>query len=116
MALAPKDQATYSFDVTDFDGVLKFSGGQSGAAHTVCGTRRCATMINGESISETVLTDEFVHAAAGGDRKTAREAGVPAACAYHGSGYSGAGCGDIRTKIEEESDAAQKNRSKPEKR
>jgi RHS repeat-associated protein len=112
MALAPKNEATYSFDVTDFEGVMRFSGGQSGSGHTVCSFRRCGVMINGDNISVTVLTDEFVHAAAGANLKTAAKAGVPAACAYHGPNYAAAGCGDIRTKIEGETEAAEKKPKK----
>jgi RHS repeat-associated protein len=116
MALAPKDQATYRFDITDFNGVMKFSGGQSGAGHTICGMHACHTMINGDNIDVTVATDEFVHGAAGADRGIAKKAGVPGACSTHMPGYSEAGCNDIRDKIENETAAANKEKPKPEDR
>jgi hypothetical protein len=116
MALAPKDQAAYRFDITDFNGVMKFSGGQSGAGHTICGMHACHTMINADNIDVTVVTDEFVHGAAGADRGVAKKAGVPGACSTHMPGYSEAGCNDIRDKIENETAAANKEKPKPEDR
>ena len=116
MALAPKDQATYRFDITDFDGVMKFSGGRSGAGHTLCGMHACRTMINGDNIGVSVVTDEFVHAAAGADLGVAKKAGVPAACSTHMPGYNEAGCTEIRDKIEDETEAANKQTPKPEDR
>jgi RHS repeat-associated protein len=111
MALAPKEQATYRFDVTDFNGVLKFSGGQSGAGHTLCGMQHaCTTKINADNLGVSVVTDEFVHAAAGADLGVAKKAGVPAACSSHMAGYREAGCNDIRSKIEDETAAANKDK------
>lgn len=72
-----------------------------------------AVLISEKSLGLDVVNDEFVREAA--SLKQANASGVPMACSEHGSGYSTAGCGELRTKILEEVRAAEAAKTKPKK-
>jgi RHS repeat-associated protein len=107
MALAPRSEATFSFGLTDFQGMLRFSNGTNGTGQTNCGYKWCISMINAERLNVNTLADEFTHAASGASVKVARAAQVPVFCAGHGLGAEEI-CEQIRAKIEKETEAAQK--------
>ncbi len=104
----PASKVNYFIEQTDREGVLRFSGGCHdvfcGIGHTIVSPfgGRGRTMVAEETLSESVVVHELVHALGGYAREVGDETGVPLRCETH-SGWSAecsAVVGQIRAEME----------------